>query len=151
MLNYRLFEEKDYPFFTELISASEAWHEEECRPDQAEEYMTSYKMYNGTWLIWMKSAEKIGISFHLNWAPSNEKPWIGTILIHPEHRKQGLAKKMIEQISAQLKGDGHKAVFAGCPASRLDWLKFLGRCGFEQLKSEKDSEGKEYIITVKPV
>lgn len=151
MLKSRPFEDSDYPFLAELICSSETWQKEECRPDEAEEYRTSYKMYNGNWLVWMKSNEMIGISFHLDWAPSNEKPWIGTVLIDHQHRKQGMGKEIIGQISAVLKQDGHKAIFAGCPASRLDWLQFLGICGFEQLKSEKDTHGKEYIISVKPV
>ncbi|WP_235991711.1 hypothetical protein [Metabacillus schmidteae] len=47
---------------------------------------------------------------------------------------------------------GHKALFAGCPIERDSWLQFLGNCGFEQFKVEKDEvTQKEYMIFVLPL
>lgn len=151
MMKNRLLTESDYSFFRELITDSSMWMQEECTPDQLEEYFLSYKMYNGNWTVWTKENEKAGISFHIDWSPSNEKPWLGTILIHKKFRRRGLAKEVINQISDELKRGSHKALFAGCPLSQQEWLKFLGACGFEQLKMEKDSNGHDYMIVVKPV
>ncbi|KEZ54089.1 GNAT family N-acetyltransferase [Metabacillus indicus] len=150
MIESRPYEDSDLDFFRELIASSPAWQKEECLPEQALEYMFSYKMYNGEWQIWSCNNEAIGISFHISWSPSNEKPWLGTVLVKEDQRNKGYGKGMVSRISADLKKAGHKAVFAGCPADKLEWLKFLASCGFEQLKLERDAGGKEYMITVKP-
>jgi GNAT superfamily N-acetyltransferase len=151
MIQNRLLTEADYSFFRELMMESHIWMQVECTPDQLEEYLLSYKMYNGYWLVWTLENEKVGISFHIEWSPANEKPWLGTILIHKKFRRRGLAKEVINQISDELKRGGNKALFAGCPLAQLEWLKFLGASGFEQLKIEKDSNGSDYMILVKPV
>lgn len=144
--------EKDLHFFNELVKASPEWSKEECVPEQLETYLSNYSMYNGVWQVWELDGDLVGICYVLEWSPSNEKPWLGTILIHPSFRGQGFAKKIIAMIGEELKARGHKALFAACPSNQSSWLLFLGKCGFEQYKFEIDDHtSQQYILTVKPL
>ncbi|WP_226530585.1 GNAT family N-acetyltransferase [Metabacillus niabensis] len=149
----RELQSKDLPFFQELIDASPEWQEEECVSVELETYLLSYSMYKGQWRIWCDESDKnVGVSFMIEWSPSNEKPWIGTILIHPSKHHKGFGKMIIAHYKEVLSKKGYRVLFAGCPIQRNSWMQFLGKCGFEQFKVEKD-EGtqKEYMISVLPL
>ncbi len=151
-LRARELHSSDLPFFRELIEVSPEWQQEECTTDELESYLLTYKMYNGTWTIWKDGDTYIGVSFMIEWSPSNEKPWLGTILIHPSNHLQGYGKRIINQYKEDLALKGHKVLFAGCPIYRTSWIRFLGNCGFEQFKIEKDElNQKEYMISVLPL
>ena len=152
VLSARDLQSSDLPFFQELINASTEWQQEECTSGQLETYLLSYKMYNGKWKIWYDGATNIGISFLVEWSPSNEKPWIGTILIHPSKYHRGYGKMVIEWYKKDLARKGFNVLFAACPIKRASWIQFLGKCGFEQFKVEKDeATQKEYMISVLPL
>ncbi|WP_326848366.1 plasmid recombination protein [Bacillus velezensis] len=89
-------------------------------------------------------------SFHLEWAPSNGKPWLGTVAVAPEAKEKGIGRAVIEEIAGRLRGE-HKAMFSAVPLDRQEWILFLSQCGFEQLKLEKDDREKTYMIMVKPL
>ena len=152
-LRAREIQASDLPFFQELVDASPEWQEEECVSDDLETYVLSYLMYNGQWRIWYDESDNyVGISYMVEWSPSNEKPWLGTILIHPSKYRKGFGKKIIDQYKEELSQKGHKALFAGCPIYKDTWLQFLGNCGFEQFKVEKDEvTQKEYMILILPL
>ncbi|MGQ5113420.1 GNAT family N-acetyltransferase [Bacillus halotolerans] len=132
-----------------IAEAHPVWKEEEFGEKDAESYMISYSMYNGSWLVWEKDGLPVAVSYHLEWAPSNGKPWLGTVLVDPAEERKGHARKIIEQIGQSLQ-DKHRVLFTAVPIDRNEWLLFLSQCGFEQLKTEKD-EDKLYIIMVKPL
>lgn len=150
-MNSRPFSSSDLAFFEELIKASPEWAKEELNGENAESYMRSYAMHNGSWLVWEAEARPAAVSFHLDWAPSNGKPWLGTLLVHPDFRGKGRCKTIIEQIGSSLKNAGHKALFAAVPFDRDEWQQTLAHCGFEQLKTEKDEKGNRYLIMVYPL
>ncbi|MED3386846.1 GNAT family N-acetyltransferase [Bacillus subtilis] len=133
-----------------LAEAHPVWKEEEFGDKDAQDYIISYSMYNGAWLVWEKDGLPVAVSYHLEWSPSNGKPWLGAVLIDPAEEKKGHAKMIIEQISKLLRAK-HKAMFAGVPIERSEWILFLSQCGFEQLKTEKDEKGKSFMILVKPL
>lgn len=142
----------DYEFFKEIILESKIWQKEECHVDELHSYLMSYRMFNGEWRIWMINDKQIGVSYVLEWSPANEKPWVGTILIHPNSREKGMARGILNEIGIELSRKGHKALFAGCPIIQDSWLQFLGKCGFEQFKVEKeDTTSREFMIMVKPL
>lgn len=145
-------ESDDLEFLRLLIIASEEWQNEECDVEDLQSYLFSYSMYNGEWRIWSIDHKKVGASYVLDWSPSNEKPWVGTILVHPSYRMKGIGKRILTEIGKELRHKGHKALFAGCPIRQDLWLQFLGKCGFEQFKVEMDETTKrEFMITVKPL
>ncbi|KKI93787.1 hypothetical protein WQ54_01670 [Bacillus sp. SA1-12] len=145
-------EKEDYFFLKEIIAASPEWQNEECHAEELDSYLNAYKMYNGEWKIWKLGEVQVGVTYSLEWSPTNEKPWIGTILIHQASRSQGLGRRILAEIGLELKQKGQKVVFAACPIKQDSWLQFLGKCGFEQFKVEKDeSTSKEYMITLKPL
>ncbi|MDQ0927354.1 GNAT superfamily N-acetyltransferase [Bacillus atrophaeus] len=151
MLENRYFEQDDLSLLEKLAEAHPAWKEEELgEKKDAASYMLSYSMYNGSWLVWEKDGLPIAVSYHLEWAPSNGKPWLGTVLVDPAEEKKGYARTIIERIGQTL-NEKHKAVFAAVPINRNEWILFLSQCGFEQLKLEKDENGKQFIILVKPL
>ncbi|MGN9865713.1 GNAT family N-acetyltransferase [Bacillus swezeyi] len=150
-MNSRPFSPSDLAFFEEVIEVSPEWAEEELKEESAEAYMRSYAMYNGEWLMWEKGGRPAAVSFHLDWAPSNGKPWLGTLLIHPDFRQKGLAKEVIKTIGKRLNEKAHKALFAAVPYERDGWLNMLARSGFEQLKTEKDEKGEQYLVMVLPL
>lgn len=142
----------DYRFLKEIIEVSPAWQKEECLVEDLQTYLLSYKMYNGQWRIWTSENKLVGVSYVLEWSPANEKPWVGTVLIHPAFQCKGYGRKILTMIGDELHQRGHKALFAACPINQDSWLQFLGKCGFQQFKVEKDdTTTKEYMITVKPL
>ncbi|TXC92102.1 GNAT family N-acetyltransferase [Metabacillus litoralis] len=151
-LEFKELNKGDYNFFKDIIRVSDDWQQEECSENELENYLLSYQMFNGQWRIWYKNNNKIGISYHIEWSPSNERPWIGTILIHPNQRLRGFGQNIIKEIGHELKSKGHKACYVGCSINQDGWLRFLGNCGFEQLKIEKEvTTSKEYMISVMPL
>lgn len=150
MLESRLFEQDDLSLLETLAEAHPVWKEEEFGEKDAESYMISYSMYNGSWLVWEKDGRPVALSYHLEWAPSNGKPWLGTVLVDPDEEKKGHARMIIERISKSLRAK-HKAMFAAVSIDRSEWILFLGQCGFEQLKMEKYDRGKSFMILVKPL
>ncbi len=150
MLESRPFEQDDLCLLEMLAEAHPVWKEEEFGEKDAESYMISYSMYNGSWLVWEKNGLPVAVSYHLEWAPSNGKPWLGTVLVDPVEERKGHARKIIEQIGQSLQ-DKHRALFTAVPIDRNEWILFLSQCGFEQLKTEKDEGDKLYIIMVKPL
>ncbi|WP_338781729.1 GNAT family N-acetyltransferase [Metabacillus sp. FJAT-52054] len=134
----------------QCVKESPEWISEETEPGLLEEYLKKYEMYQGEWRIWELNGEPAAITFSIEWSPSNEKPWLGTILVHPSKRSQGIGERVIRMIAAELKEKGHKVLFAGVPAERLAWIQFLSKAGFEQFKMEKN-EGEDYTILIFPL
>ncbi|MGM0873508.1 MAG: GNAT family N-acetyltransferase [Bacillota bacterium] len=150
--SWRGLKEDDYEFFKEIIVESTDWQKEECHVEELQSYLMSYRMFNGEWRIWMMNDKRIGVSYVLEWSLANEKPWVGTILIYPNSRLKGMARGILNEIGIELSRKGHKVLFVGCPILQDSWLQFLGKCGFEQFKVEKeDTTSREFMIMVKPL
>ncbi|MCD7033950.1 GNAT family N-acetyltransferase [Metabacillus sp. GX 13764] len=143
--------EENLPFFRFLISESPEWQKEETEEEGLQDYMRSYQMIGGEWLVWKEADAPIGISYHAEWVPSNEKAWLGTLLLHPDCRNRGYGKKIIQAIAVNLKQAGHKVLFAACPEEQDNWTQFLCHCGFEQLKREIAQSGKYFLILILPL
>ncbi|AZB42783.1 GNAT family N-acetyltransferase [Bacillus sp. FJAT-42376] len=150
MLISRNFKENDFSLLFEWVKQSPAWMEEETNPEGLREYMKKYEMYQGNWRVWEQSDKPAAYTYTADWAPSNEKPWLGTILVNPSIRRTGIGKKVIGLIRNEMKEKNHKVLFAGVPAGRLDWIHFLSASGFEQFKME-ESMGKSYTILILPI
>nr|WP_272495819.1 GNAT family N-acetyltransferase [Bacillus pinisoli] len=107
------------------------------------------KYQDGDWLVWYKNKARVAITYHVEHAPSNNRPWIGTVLVSPSERRLGIGKKVVEQLRGELSERGHKAVYAAVPVERNQWIQFLASCGFEQFKLEKEND-KMYLVFVLP-
>lgn len=92
MLGSRPFEQDDLSLLEKLAEAQPVWKEEEFGDKDAEDYIISYSMYNGSWLVWEKDGMPVAVSYHLEWSPSNGKPWLGTVLIDPAEEKRGMRR-----------------------------------------------------------
>lgn len=115
ILNSRPYEERDFSFFLECVNSSPEWQEEECDGNQLHNYMEGYKHLGGHWVIWSNKDVQIGISFTLDCSPSNRRPWLGTLLIHPEYRRKGYGKTIVNKLLRRWSKNGEKIVFAAIP------------------------------------
>lgn len=138
-------------FFTRIIEDSPLWEENELKNLSLDEYINSYASMQGYWQVWIDSGIPIGITFTVDKAPSNNKMWLGTILIAKSHRNKGFARKIIKKLATQALSKGEEALFCGIPIEINEWTIFLGKCGFEQFKIEKDGNGQNYLVLVFPL
>ncbi|MBE4908881.1 GNAT family N-acetyltransferase [Bacillus luteolus] len=138
-------------FFTILIEDSPLWKENELKDLSLDAYMHGYTSLQGDWQVWLDKGILIGITFTVNKAPSNNKMWLGTILIAKEHRNKGFARRIIKELAIKALSKGDEAIFCGIPIEINEWSMFLGNCGFEQFKIEKDKTGQNYLVFVYPL
>lgn len=149
ILTWRRFEIPDLAFFQDLISASVKWSKNELKGSTLEEYIEQYDGFSGEWRVWENTGSPVAVSFHVESAPSNQKPWLGTMLVKAEERRKGIASTIINQLSDEFKVNGQKALFAAVPIDEYEWSNFLTDCGFEQFKTEENN-GETYMIMVRP-
>lgn len=146
----RLMMEEDIPFLKSLIKNSPEWELEECSYEGLEEYLKEYKDVNGKWHVWYADNKKMAISYSVEQAPTNHRPWIGTLLVEPSSRQKGNGKKIIQYLLDEFQDNNHHVVYAAAPIHQNTWLSFLSSSGFEQYKIEK-VESKTYLLFVKPL
>ncbi|MFC3884257.1 GNAT family N-acetyltransferase [Bacillus songklensis] len=151
LLSSKKYEEKDQPFFLKLIEESPLWQQEEGFPSELLEYRRKYEMMNGQWEVWYEGPCRIGLTFTVDWAPSNEKAWLGTILVDGQARKRGYGKAIVHDIARRYEKEGHDVLFTAVPLQRLEWMQFFAACEFEQLKVEEDEQKKPYMIMTRPL
>ncbi|WHY74281.1 GNAT family N-acetyltransferase [Fictibacillus enclensis] len=154
-MDSRLFVTEDLPFLKKMILSSPRWLEEEGLTGneseaELETYMKTYDKTGGEWLIWSINGQKIGATYLVYAAPSNGKPWLGTILVDPEQRNQGHAREIVADCCRKVETLS-SVLFSAAPVLNHDWILFLNRNGFEQIGLEKDEKGKEYIKFAKAV
>nr|WP_239585873.1 GNAT family N-acetyltransferase [Bacillus mesophilus] len=104
----------------------------------------------GNWYVWLNGSQRVGVSYYVEHAPSNNRAWIGTILVNSAHRSAGIGKAILKLITEKLKRKGHKVVYAAVPIHQNKWISFLSSCQFEQYKLEKEDE-LTYLLFVKPI
>lgn len=149
-LTFRPFENGDLPFFQDLVSSSAKWRKNELRDLSLEEYLEEYEGFPGEWRIWEKAGSPMAMSYHLESAPSNQKPWLGTILVKGEERRRGFASEVLNQLAKESKENGNRAIFAAVPIDEYEWANFLTDCGFEQFKTEENNS-ETFLIMVRPI
>lgn len=150
-LTFKHFAETDFPFMLSIIEESPRWEKSELKGRKLNEYIQTYNTLQGEWRQWNFNDELVAVTFHIDVSPSNQKPWIGTILVKKEKRLKGIGKEIINHLSQELLKKGKKVLFAGLPADHFEWIDFLSKCFFEQYKIEKDHSGNEYMVMIKPL
>ncbi|WP_456275641.1 GNAT family N-acetyltransferase [Bacillus sp. AK128] len=141
-------QEEDIPFFQGLIKASPEWEQEEVSSAEIKTYLELYQ--EGTWSVWFEGENRVGISYYVENAASNNRPWIGTVLVASAYRSRGIGKEIVSMLMKDLQREGHKVVYAAIPIVQDFWIKFLSSCGFEQYKIEKDHD-RMYLLFIKPI
>ncbi|CAM3756629.1 GNAT family N-acetyltransferase [Mesobacillus thioparans] len=137
-------------FLQELAESSRKWMENELKGLDLPDYLMQYEELSGEWRVWEKRGIPVSVTFHVESAPSNQKPWLGTILVKADERRSGIASTILDELSAELKASGHKALFAAILIDEYEWSNFLTDCGFEQFKTE-ENEGETFLIMVRPL
>ncbi|UII57260.1 GNAT family N-acetyltransferase [Cytobacillus spongiae] len=150
-LNFDQMKDSDIGFFEEIIMDSPEWEEVELIQHQLSEYIQKYAHLNGEWRVWKLKGQKVAISYHLPKSYSNHKPWIGTLLVRKAERNKGIGKEIISNICTEMKECNQKVIFAGFPIENSQWTSFLTSCSFEQYKLEKDEQGDNYLIMIRPL
>ncbi|MBM6618609.1 GNAT family N-acetyltransferase [Bacillus suaedaesalsae] len=150
MVTSRPYEDIDFSFFINCVKDSKDWQEEECHESELHNFMKKYEHVNGVWLIWSDENREIGISYTVEHAQSNGRPWVGTLLIHPQYQRNGYGKTIITQLLHTWADKGEKIAYAAIPIMQHGWISFLTSCGFEQYKIEKEYD-KTYLLCIKPL
>ncbi len=148
-LHYRKMHESDAGLIHAFTMVDSLWKSIEMGNLTAEQYMNKY--LDGEWRVWQQHNSEVAITYHLEFAPSNNKPWIGTVIINPNERRQGLGISVIQYLKEELREKGHKAIFVGVPVEADMWIQFLSDCYFEQFKVEKDEKNQMFLIMVSPL
>ncbi len=107
-------------------------------------YIQTYEGMGCEFNVWFYGDLPVAITAVLDDAPSNQKSWLGTIVVHPMKRRSGIGRSVI----LTLLSNKNNVVFSGIPYDLNEWSLFLGKCGFEQYGIEE--EGKKYLILVHP-
>nr|WP_251030223.1 GNAT family N-acetyltransferase [Bacillus sp. ISL-35] len=134
----------------EIAESSRKWLKNELQGQDLAGYLKQYEDLSGEWRVWEKGGVPVSITYHLEYAPSNQKPWLGTILVKADVRRKGIASSILEGLSLELKANGHRALFAAVLIDEYEWSNFLTDCGFEQFKTE-ENEGETFLIMVRPL
>ncbi|MGV2942164.1 GNAT family N-acetyltransferase [Mesobacillus sp. LC4] len=150
ILTYRRFDNRELAFFRELVSSSPKWRKNELGSLSLEKYLEEYEAFSGQWRIWEKAGTPVAMSYHLKSAPSNQKPWLGTILVKAEERRRRIASEIMNQLAEESMMNGNRAIFAAVPIDEYEWANFLTDCGFEQFKTE-ENKGETFLIMVRPL
>lgn len=136
--------------FAELLfewtTEDESWLMEEFgRVPVVEDMLSYFQTYEGIgceFRLWYKNDAPVAITAVLERAPSNQKTWLGMIVVDPSQRSAGIGRTVIHSILSETR----EVLFAGIPYDRNGWSVFLGKCGFEQYNVE--GEEKKYLIFV---
>jgi GNAT superfamily N-acetyltransferase len=151
-VRYQIFKKKtDLIFFKRIAMDCDEWKEIELKGKSIEEYIDESEKWHGEWRVWNIGEDKVALSYHVKKAQSNEKPWLGTLLVAAEWRGNGVAKLILDFISKEVYSDSADVLFAACPISQIKWSSFLSKNGFEQYKLEKDEHGESYLIHARPL
>ncbi|MEK3989414.1 GNAT family N-acetyltransferase [Robertmurraya sp. FSL R5-0851] len=148
-LQYRKMIESDVSLLKAFTTFDSLWKSIEMDALTAKEYINKYIL--GEWRVWQQNNKDVAITYHLDHAPSNNKPWLGTVIINPNERRQGLGTQVVKHLKKELREKGHKAIFAGVPVEADIWIQFMSDCYFEQFKIEKDDQNQMFLIMVSPL
>lgn len=148
-LQYRKMIESDVSLIKAFTTFDSLWKSIEMDALTAKEYINKYVL--GEWRVWQQNNKDVAITYHLDHAPSNNKPWLGTVIINPNDRRQGLGTQVVKHLKKELREKGHKAIFAGVPVEADIWIQFMSDCYFEQFKIEKDDQNQMFLIMVSPL
>lgn len=146
---FRLIQDHEAILIKRFTEHDSYWLTVEMQVMSETEFMKRYT--EGEWRVWQLDERDVAITYHLEVAPSNQKPWIGTVIVNPNDRRQGLGMAIVQELKHELKKRGHKAIFAGVPVEAPVWIQFLSDCYFEQFKVEKDEQNQMYVIMVSPL
>ena len=78
-------------------------------------WMSLYESLEGDWLVWYDDMKLVGFSFHVQKAPSNNRPWIGMVLVDPEKRDCGYGIRIVNGLSNTLLKQGASIVYSAVP------------------------------------
>ncbi|WP_079508293.1 hypothetical protein [Mesobacillus jeotgali] len=140
----------DSELLQQLVATSPKWIKNELKGMSLGDYLNQYEDISGEWRVWEKGGSPVSVTFHVDSAPSNKKPWLGTILVKAEERRCGFASAILDILSNEMKAKGNKALFAGVPIDEYEWSNFLADCGFEQFKTEENKD-ETFLIMVRPL
>lgn len=83
----------------------------------------------------------IGVADVLENNPDDGVAWIGLIMVHPDHRRQGVASEIAHGIFDELRSLGRDRVRAGTFARNDAGVAFLRAIGFDQIDEREDGDG----------
>ncbi|MBU8906736.1 GNAT family N-acetyltransferase [Desertibacillus haloalkaliphilus] len=121
------------------------WGQSKVEHDEWSSYMDeAVREFGGEWLVWEIDDTCVAVTFHVDEAESNHKPWLGIIIVAPLFRGRGVARAVVDELCFRKKEQ--LVLFAAVPISAYEWLDFLGHLQFEQYGVQKDLKEREFLI-----
>ena len=92
--------------------------------------------------------ELVGLLDWLEANPSDEKPWIGLLMIRADHQRQGVASETFDGFAGQLRADGLESVRAGVISRNSVGRALMHRLGFEPIATTTMRMASEEEVVV---
>jgi GNAT superfamily N-acetyltransferase len=83
-------------------------------------------------LVLSSSGEPVGAMDWVERHLERDIPWLGMLMLHADHQRQGLGREALEGLAAQGRSRGWPALGAGCLADDARARAFLTACGLVQ-------------------
>jgi RimJ/RimL family protein N-acetyltransferase len=83
-------------------------------------------------LVLASSGEPVGAMDWVERHPERDIPWLGMLMLHADHQRQGLGREALEGLAVHGRSRGWKALGAGCLSDDGRARAFLTACGLAQ-------------------
>jgi RimJ/RimL family protein N-acetyltransferase len=81
-------------------------------------------------LMLSSSDEPVGAMDWVERHPERDIPWLGMLMLHADHQRQGLGREALEGLAVHGRSRGWRAMGAGCLSDDSRAGAFLTACGF---------------------
>lgn len=130
--------------FNHLCFPVDFWKTEDWEELLADERAIYYALMDGEKIV--------GDAFIYNWMGEKDFVKLMNFAIHPDYRRQGLAKRLLEHVTAEMSALGMKRFCGETRASNRAMQRTFERCGYrlnrmEENYYEKPPEGAcKYVL-----
>lgn len=99
--------------------------------------------------MWLED-ELVGILDYIEHSPGDGCAWVGLVMVHADHQRQGLATEALQALSEQAQRDGRPAVRMGVLRADSSGLAFADQAGFTSygVATATTAAGEEPVVLV---
>lgn len=116
--------------FDHLCFPTDFWKTEDWEELLADERTIYYALMDGEKIV--------GDAFIYNWMGEKDFAKLMNFAIHPDYRRQGLAKRLLEHVTAEMSALGMKRFCGETRASNRAMQRTFERCGYRLNRMEEN-------------
>ena len=130
--------------FNKLCFPTDFWKEEDWRELLSDPRAVYYALLDGDKLV--------GNVFIYNWQGEADYVKIMNLAVHPDYRRQGLARRLLGRVAEEMEQTGMKRCCAETRASNSAMQRAFDACGYRLNRIEKDyfdnpkESGYKYVL-----